>query len=315
VPRRNPSPATAHVDPALPRTFAAGYGDGVQRGLCLGGGGLFFVAWQVAYLQTLAGHGLRFDSSERVVGTSAGSMVASALVGGKLKRLHSEISVLARVPALVSMLAPASTISPSQNRALDLFLKATDDDPATIQEIGRAAMAAVTPRAEVTRRNVALVLGTGPFPASTLHITCVDAYTGERLVVTGATGTSLSRAVAASSAVPGIFAPQAIADRRCMDGGVSGSGTHLDLFGGARRVLLLALTDGSDLPEGMMTMSPERGRQELEDLQRTGTEVVLRTPAEVDLAELMSPASVPKALAMGARQASADVGLLSTFWR
>ena len=315
MPRRNPSPATAPVDPALPRTLAAGYGDGVHRGLCLGGGGLFFVAWQVAYLQTLAGHGLRFDTSERVVGTSAGSMVASALVGGKLKRLHSEISVLARVPALVSMLAPASTISPSQNRALDLFLKATDDDPATIQEIGRAAMAAVTPRAEVTRRNVALVLGTGPFPASTLHITCVDAYTGERLVVTDATGVSLSRAVAASSAVPGIFAPQAIADRRCMDGGVSGSGTHLDLFGGTRRVLLLALTDGSDLPEGMMTMSPERGRQELEDLQRTGTEVVLRTPAEVDLAELMSPASVPKALAMGARQASADVGLLSTFWR
>ena len=50
--------------------------------------------------------------------------------------------------------------------------------------------------------------------------------------MTDATDTSLSRAVAASSAVPGIFAPQAIGDRRCMDGGVSGPGTHLDLLAG-----------------------------------------------------------------------------------
>ena len=47
---------------ALPRDFGADYGRGVDRGLCLGGGGLFFVAWQVAYLQTLASHGVRFDA-------------------------------------------------------------------------------------------------------------------------------------------------------------------------------------------------------------------------------------------------------------
>ena len=37
------------------------------------------------------------------------------------------------------------------------------------------------------------------------------------------------RAVAASSAVPGLFAPQRLGDRRAMDGGVSGSGIHADL--------------------------------------------------------------------------------------
>ena len=89
-------------------------------------------------------------------------MVASALVGGKLKRLHSEVSLLAKVPALVSALAPASQLRPSQQRALDLFLTATDAEPATIQEIGHAALAATTPRPEVTRRNISLVLGTGP---------------------------------------------------------------------------------------------------------------------------------------------------------
>ena len=55
----------------------------------------------------------------------------------------------------------------------------------------------------------------------------------------------VARAVAASSAVPGLFTPQPILDRRCMDGGVSGTGTHLDLVAGARRAVVLHLTDGA----------------------------------------------------------------------
>lgn len=300
---------------ALPLSFEARYGDGIDRGLCLGGGGLFFVAWQAAYLHQLSVHGIRFETSERVVGTSAGSIVASSLVSRRLNRLHSKIALMARLPALVGALAPASELAPSQQRALDLFIKATDGDLPTLQEIGHAALAAVTPKPEAMRRNIALVVGQGRFPSDALQITCVDAYTGERCVVTRGAGTSMARAIAASSAVPGVFAPQPIGDRRCMDGGVSGTGTHLDLLAGAKRVLILALTDGSDLTEGMMTSHPGGGRQELEDLKQSGTSVVLRTPTEVDLEMLMAPSSVPKALAMGARQASADVGLLSTFWK
>ena len=272
------------------------------------------MAWQVGYLQTLANLGIRFDDADRVVGTSAGSMVATALTSGKLKRFHAEVSLLSKVPSLVSALAPASTLSPSQQRALDLFIKATDGEPSTVQEIGHAALAAAAPRPEFMRRNISLVVGTGPWTSGALQITCVDAYTGERCVVTQQSRTSLPRAVAASSAVPGVFAPQPIGDRRCMDGGVSGTGTHLDLFGGARRVLVLALTDGSDVSEGMMTSHPGDGLQELADLKASGAEVVLRMPSEVDLMMLMEPSSVPRALALGARQASEDAGMLSAFW-
>jgi NTE family protein len=308
------SPQTPVPDLAVPRTFDARYGDGIDRGLCLGGGGVFFVAWQAAYLRTLASLGVRFDTSDRVVGTSAGSMVASALVTGKLNRLYSEISVVSKLPSVISALAPASQLRPSQQRALDLFLKATDGDRDTVQEIGYAALAAQTPSAATSRRNVLLVLGSVRWPSDVLQITCVDAYTGERCVVTRQSNTAIPRAVAASSAVPGIFSPQSIGDRRCMDGGVSGTGTHLDLLAGAKRVLILALTDGTDMTDGMMTSHPGSGRQELEDLKESGTEVILRTPSEVDLFELMSATSVPKALVLGARQAAADVGLLSTFW-
>lgn len=318
MPRRDRSAASADAAASLelarPRDFGAAYGRDVDRGICLGGGGLFFVAWQVAYLQTLANHGIRFDNADRVVGTSAGSMVAAALTGGKIKRLHSEVSLLSKVPALVSALAPASVLSPSQQNALDLFIKATDGESSTVQEIGHAALAAAAPKPEFMRRNISLVVGTGPWASESLQITCMDAYTGERCVVTKRSRTSLPRAVAASSAVPGMFAPQPIGDRRCMDGGVSGTGTHLDLFSGARRVLILALTDGSDVSEGMMTSHPGDGLQELEDLKASGADVILRVPSEVDLMTLMEPTSVPKALALGARQASADVGLLATFW-
>jgi NTE family protein len=311
--RRRPAASTS-IGLAVPRSFPAAYGQGVDRGLCLGGGGLFFVAWQVSYLQTLADLGLRFDNAERVVGTSAGSMVAAALTGGKLKRLHAEVSLLSKVPGLVSALAPASELQPSQQRALDLFLKATDGLPATVQEIGHAALAAATPKPETTRRNISLVLGSRTWDSEALRITCVDSYTGERCVVTRRSDTSIARAVAASSAVPGVFAPQSIGDRRCMDGGVSGTGTHLDLVAGAKRVLVLALTDGKDVTEGMMTSHPGDGLQELEDLKQSGTEVVLRIPTEVDLLMLMAPESVPKALALGAEQATVDYPLLSTFW-
>ncbi len=72
--------------------------------------------------------------------------------------------MLAKVPALVSALAPASILSPSQQRALDLFIKATDGEPATVQEIGHAALAASAPKPEFMRRNISLVVGTGPGP-------------------------------------------------------------------------------------------------------------------------------------------------------
>ena len=124
----------------------------------------------------------------------------------------------------------------------------------------------------------------------------------------------ISNAVAASCAVPGLSSPQPIGDRRCLDGGVSGTGTHLDLLSGARRVLVLALSDGTDVTVGMATQAPGAARQELADLAASRTEVMLRTPEEFDVEELMKPTSVPKALAMGVRQASADAATLLAFW-
>ena len=121
------------------------------------------------------------------------------------------------------------------------------------------------------------------------------------------------RAVAASSAVPGLFAPQPIGDRRCMDGGVCGSGTHLDLLAGTRSVVVLALTDGAGITQGMMTSAPGSTEAEIEALKASGSSLLLRTPEAVDVTTLMDPAAVPQAIEMGRRQAAADAAELREF--
>lgn len=301
------------VDLARPIDFEARYGEGLGTGVSLGGGGIWFVSWQVAYLFELASAGVDVAGADRIVGTSAGSVVSSVLEAGNLSRLHTELKVLAKLPKLIGVLAPASKLSASQETARDLFATAPDADPDRVRDIGHAALAASTPSAATMARNVGLILGSRSWPSSTLHITAVDAFTGERLVLTNRARVPLPRAVAASSAVPGLFAPQPIADRRCMDGGVSGSGTHLDLLAGARRALVVSLTDGSAVVEPMMTVSPGDIEAEFDALRGTGTELLVRTPEAVDPDRLMDPSAVPDAIAMGRRQAVADAEELRTF--
>jgi len=292
--------------------FAAGRGAGLDLGVSCGGGGVFFVAWQVAYLHEMADQGVELAAADRLVGTSAGSIVASVLGAGHLRRFFKEVSLLSKVPKLLGALAPAGDLHPSQLRARDAFALAADNDPDTIRSIGHAALAAQTPAASVMSRNVGVILGSRTFPAS-LHVSCVDTFTGERCVVTRTTKVPIARTVAASSAVPGLFAPQPLGDRRCMDGGVSGSGTHLDLLAGARRVVVLALSDGSDVTTGMMTSAVGSTEAEFNALRGSGSELFVRTPDAVDVAQLMDPAAVPDAIAMGRRQAAADAASLRTF--
>jgi NTE family protein len=99
-----------------PIDMSARYGDGIGVGLSLGGGGVWFVAWQVAYLFELSRSGIDLAGADRVVGTSAGSLVASVLEAGNLGRMHAEMRVLARVPKVVGALAPAGALAPSQER-------------------------------------------------------------------------------------------------------------------------------------------------------------------------------------------------------
>lgn len=298
--------------------FDARSGAGLGRALVLGGGGLFFVAWQVAYLRELERRGVAITSTDRVVGTSAGSIIAASLTGGTLPRLDRLVTIAARRPALLSRSGGTGLLRPSQQRALDLFRLAGDNEPATIREIGRAAMAARTRPPQAMRRTGRFLVGRARWPGAALHVTAVDAYTGERLVFDDSSRVAVPAAIAASSAVPGIFPPQPIRDRMCMDGGVSGSGTHTDLVAGAERALVIALSE-TFRAQGVarvatMTQRPGAYDAELGELAATGTQVLSRGPRTVDMTQLMAPAAVAGAVAMGRDQAAEDADEIRDFW-
>lgn len=313
-PSENVEDTTGQQPAVKPISFRARYGAGRNRVLILGGGGVFFVAWQVKYLRELQRHGVGLDY-DLLVGTSAGSVVGSIVAGEGLHRIATEIDVLTRSPHLVAALAPSESLRPSQQRALNAFVEAHDAEPETIRAIGHAALAARTASASQMRRHLGLLVAARHWPATDLQITTIDCWSGERLVVDREAGVSLTRAATASSAVPGLFPPQPIGDRFGMDGGVSGTGVHVDLAAGARRVMLLALQSSPDAaPGGGMTVSPDTFANDLASLRASGSEVLARGPASYTREDLMSPEAVPKAVEMAVEQAAADAAEVRDFW-
>lgn len=303
-------------DLAQPIDFAADYGSSADRSLVLGGGGVFFIAWQTAYIGTAADGGVDLRRADRVVGTSAGSLVGSLLCAGRISHMARLADLFTRAKGLVSFLAPVGELSTSQQRAMDLFVATTDNDPANVRAIGHAALAAQTPSARTMRRNIALLVDFRRWPGAgdTLLITCVDAYTGERVVLTRHAGVRPTTAVAASCALPGIYAPQPIHDRRCMDGGLVGTGTHCDLVAGSQRAVVLSLMPDTTLPRAMMTASVDSMANEMASLRASGTRVLHRWPSIPDGFNLMSPDTLQEGLEMGRRQAEEDMEELREFW-
>lgn len=299
---------------ALPRSMAALYGRGIDRGLVLGGGGVWFVAWQTGYLRRLEELGLGLGSADRLVGTSAGSLVASILAGERLSGFGRTVDLLTRAPGLLALMTSSGPLEPSCQRALDAFRDSRDSTPETLRAIGFAALAARTPSADTTARNLGVILRMRKWPSSRLHITCVDAYTGERCVITRSAGVPLARATAASSAVPGIFAPQPVQDRKCMDGGVAGTGVHLDLVAGARKALVISLVDGTEPELAWGTMTPETIRQEFDDLVATGTQALRVIPRAEVPEDVMDPRLAVNAARAGVLQADEDLDRLRDFW-
>jgi NTE family protein len=74
-----------------------------------------------------------------------------------------------------------------------------------------------------------------------LLVTAVDAVSGERVVLDEASDVPILTAVAASCAVPGVWPPVTVGDRRLIDGGVR-SPANADLAAGCDRVVVLAPT-------------------------------------------------------------------------
>lgn len=317
-----PTPAGWNDGLAHPIPYAPPPGAGKERALVLGGGGVYLVAWMIGYFHALKRGGVDLATADIVVGTSAGSIAGAVLAGGRLWRLGDELDIFADFPKLFAELVPALKANASQQRARTMAVQATDAAPATIRAIGRAAMAARNPDdAESYARTVRRLIGRGDWPSPALHTTANDCYTGERLVVSQGAGIAIATACAASSSLPGSMGPTWLKDRLCMDGGICPTSTHCDVVAGARRALVISLSDGGPqaVAQGLRTSGmPNTLGQEIRDLEAGGTRtmlVVAGLPPGVDrIDSIMDPQWIAPQLRYGSARGQADLVRLKAFW-
>jgi NTE family protein len=203
------------------------------RALVLGGGGVTGVAWEIGLLHGLAERGVDLTDADLFVGTSAGSVVAAQITGGKpLAELFAhELADTtgdrnAAIGSGVLIRFIVSSAFPGDRRRGRAWL-------------GRAALRARTvPEAE-RRAAIMARVPHDEWPATPLRIPAVAAETGEVTVFDAGSGVPLIDAVAASCAVPLVGPPMTVGGTRYIDGGVR-SIANVDLARDHGRVVVVA---------------------------------------------------------------------------
>lgn len=218
------------------------------RALVLGGGGITGIAWELGVLAGLAEEGVDLTGADRVVGTSAGSIVGAQITGDvPLGELYQRQLGPSPGPE-----APLSAIGPWVLAEYGLAILGSRGDIERFGRIlGRRAVRAAargrTPSVAERYQQVAQRIGGLTWPDRDLVVTAVDAVTGE-LAAFGPRGSvpevSLEDAVNASCAVPCVYPPIRIGSRTLLDGGIR-SGTNADLAAGCDVVVALAPADRS----------------------------------------------------------------------
>jgi NTE family protein len=204
-----------------------------RRALVLGGGGVTGIAWETGLIAGLAGLGIDLTAADVIIGTSAGSVVGADITSGQ------ELEALYQAQLAPPAPEPAARVGWDFIGRL-LWDMSTSRDPKRARvRIGRWALAAPT-MPEADRRKVFQArLHASTWPSAALKVTAVDARTGEFVVFDSASGASLVDAVAASCAVPGVWPPVTIGERRFMDGGMR-TVANADLAHRYERVVILA---------------------------------------------------------------------------
>jgi len=296
-------------------------GGGSTRAVAFGGGGEWFIAWMVGYASGLHGEGIDLAAADVTVGTSAGALVGAAVKGGRIAEFTEALHQLAADPAAANDRLHITLGAASQARARAVMGSATDVTPASLQEIGRAAMAARNAPATAYVAAVDGLLGLDAWPGGH-HVTATDCYTGESLIIGAQSGVTIAQAAAASSSLPGVNGPTWLGDRLCMDGGVSPSSTHAEALDGARAVVIIGMFDFStSRPDHVNPafgiaerLHPGTARREAAALSATGSTVHVVIANPDPRTDFMDPSTIGPAMAQGAARGAADAAALSEIW-
>ncbi len=268
----------------------------MSRAVVLGGGGPVGIAWESGLVAGLAQQGIDLGAADRIVGTSAGSVVGARLA------LRHEITP-PEAPAARERSSDAGAAGRGDSMATRMagLMEAMTSAAAhrgTPEEaraiLGRFALEQRTAPEESFVGWFGDLAGE-PWPSS-YGCTAVNARTGEFVLWDAAAGVDLQRAVASSCSVPGVFPPITIGADRYIDGGMR-SPLNADVVAGAEVVVAISVVP---------TTAPGAVRPgELDALRDTGgaLEVVDGDAALLELTDggmrLMDPALGPAAYELG----------------
>ncbi len=304
----------------------------MTRALVLGGGGPVGIAWETGLAVGLAGHGVDLAAADRIVGTSAGSVVGAQLAGG-LDLLERAQRLYLQPPAAGAGSdvdrALAAEVDPQVGARMVRLLDAlgglgepaapdAEPEPAMV-ELGRQALEAAAGPEEGFLRLFAELAGQ-EWPER-FACTAVDTATGRFTVWERSSGIPLDRGVASSCSVPFVYPPITIGDGRYMDGGMR-SALNADLAAGHDAVVLVSVM--ADLPPGIelpMAVRETRARAaQVEAVRASGArlEMVMPSAELVEISgmglHLMDASRGPAAYAAGLRQADVEADRLAALW-
>ena len=235
-----------------------------SRGVVLAGGGLAGIAWELGVLVGLREAGVDVRVWDRIIGTSAGSIVGAA--AGRIRGLDQLLTTpwARSAEQLNEYIASLDPVTVARINELWFGTPAAPDQP-TRAEIGRLAVSAHTDHEYRFLDAVGGLVPDRTWPRNFVA-TAVDAFDGRFATFDSTAGADLLSAVAASCAIPGIFPPITIGERRYIDGGVR-SATSADLAAGLDVVVVISPT---------RTGEQSNGRQlaEVAQLRSTGSAVI-----------------------------------------
>jgi NTE family protein len=291
-----------------------------SRALVLGGGGPVGIAWESGLLAGLAQGGVDLGKADFIMGTSAGSFVGARLaLGAETAKLAEPILADAERPARRA--DDSGRPPPDLSKLMQLMADAQGGlgNPAEARaEIGAFALASETISEDeflATFGRSFASLPVDAWPERGFACTAVDAVDGGFKFWTKDSGVGVTRAVASSCSVPGIYPPVTIDGRRYIDGGMRSS-TNADMAAGHDVVVLVAVRlPGEDARSTRLTA---RMDEEIQSLKDGGSTVVVISPDAASAAavgpNLMDFRQRAAAARAGLAQGATEAAELAGFW-
>jgi NTE family protein len=317
-------PLTEHLEATIETgSTAEVHGLKTPDVLVLGGGGILGEAWMLSMLVGLSeSESFVAADCDAYIGTSAGSIVATILCAGidprsRLGRLPEQPAVPVSDGAAVSspsaraLRLGASLAGVATGPLASIVLRSTAPGGRLLR---RAALSRV-PRGRLSLAELGREIDrSGVGWDGRLRISAVELESGRRVMFDGSgePEISVSKAVQASCAIPGVFRPIAVDGRSYVDGG-AWSPTNMDTADVSRGTRVLCLNPTGSLRPNRGTpfaalgaVSRSVAAIEAAALRQRGARVLVISPDRESVAaigaNLMDPAPRPQVEAAGLAQ-------------